>query len=197
MIIQEFLRRGVSMIDNNIPMHLNEYIQNEIKHDESIVWFAQPIPLLFMRRKLSVFLFGIVFFGFSIFMTFSAYEQANVSENNSNIVFLLFLLPFLIAGGALFFSPLYYYYLAKNTIYIITNKRGLLIQKGRLVTVKSFYSETIRYMKRELFANGSGNIIFDQKIVTDSDGDKQYTDIGFLCIRDVKKAEEILMKIED
>ena len=107
-------------------------------------------------------------------------------------MFTLFGLPFILIGIGLLSSPLWAYRNARKTVYVITDRRALLIQGSRSLTIRSFLPAQLSAIYRKEKRDGSGDIILSQWFYRDSDGDRQSEEIGFLRVKDANDIERRL-----
>ncbi|MGX9415713.1 hypothetical protein ACWU4D_00040 [Vibrio sp. WJH972] len=107
-------------------------------------------------------------------------------------MFAFFGVPFLLIGIVMQFSPLLMVYKAKRTAYIVTNSRAIIFDGGFTTTIRSFNSTRLQDLRRKQRSDGSGDLIFERRFYTDGDGDRQFTDYGFLAIANVKEVERIV-----
>jgi hypothetical protein len=179
--------------DGKIPFELQRMIDAELSGGERVTWSAQPIPGRFVRNGLGIVLFGIPWTAFAIFWTAGAAWGTSRSGTLGLFSFFpLFGLPFILVGFGMLSSPYWMRRKAKRTVYVITNRRAIVLAGGwrGSITVRSFEPESLTDISRRQNPDGSGDVVFTRDIRRDSDGGRQSTDVGFLAVRDVKSVEQ-------
>ncbi len=159
-------------------------ITQELNTGETIIWADKPVCGSLFVKSFAIYLFAIPWTAFSLFWMYGA--------SRGSFAFSLFGVPFLLVGLYLFCTPFINKNAEKRTIYIITNQRAIIYKYGRKIKVKSFLPEQMVNIERCQRKNGTGDIIFFNKVTYDSDGDRRTTKVGFIGVRDVKRVEEIL-----
>jgi hypothetical protein len=176
-----------------MPMHLQGLIQSELQDGEQIQWVAQPIPMRFVLKSLPIFLFAIPWTAFAVFWITMASGFKMPQFSSVVSLFPLFGVPFVLIGLGLLGSPLWMWIKARRTAYVLTNRRAIVLDARVLsFVVRSFNVERLQELRRHQHADMSGDLIFDRQYSQNSDGDRQYTDVGFLAIRDVRKVEDLI-----
>ena len=107
---------------------------------------------------------------------------------------LLFLLPFWLVGVGLLISPLWKRYRVLHSVYVVTQKRAIILQPSSLL----LRPETLTWhlnnqLVKEITANldGSGNIVFEYKRVHTKHGYKDVP-VGFISVPEVDRVYAIL-----
>ena len=181
----------------DMPNSLKNMVDAELESGEKIVWLDMPRPSYFTPAAIGAFLFGIPWTAFSIFWMFGA-SGFKVPEFNDGLsLFPLFGVPFVLIGIGLLSSPLWAYRKALKTVYVITNRRAITFEGGRMTTIHSYPPEKLRDIHRKEKADGSGDVIIAQHSWTDSDGGKRTEALGFMRIKDVKKVERMLKSLAE
>jgi hypothetical protein len=184
--------------DNNnmeLTPQLQTLVDSELQSGESITWMDQPLPNRMARSMIPIVLIGIPFTAFAIFWTVGAAEGASAAHAPGPFMFFpLFGIPFIIVGLGMLSSPFWVARAAKNSVYVLTNRRAIIFKAGWYgsVSVRSFEAQALTDLQRNQNADGSGDLIFAQDIRRDSEGHRHSTNIGFLAIRDVKSVEAMV-----
>jgi len=92
-------------------------------------------------------------------------------------------------------SPLWSYLGAKNTVYVLTNTRAIILKKSFSTTVKSFGPDKLKNVIKNIRSDGSGDLFFDKEVTYDSEGDKKVKKIGFFGIERVNEVEDMLREL--
>jgi hypothetical protein len=162
--------------------------QSELKAGENLLWVGQPDPLRYaLQGTLPTTLFGFVFTAGPLFLAFI------------NGSFPVGLMIFLLIGLVIMSVPLWAYRDARQTVYAVTDKRLLIITGGGSPSVQSFDDSSfgsIGKIEPVERSNGSGDIVFSQKVhrYRDSDGHSctSIEPIGFFGIPDVRSVEKLV-----
>jgi hypothetical protein len=187
-----------------IPGELEDKVKRELQAGERIRWMEQPIPRFFTPVSTTMFLLGIPWTVFALFwevITFwgvlgsiSRYEEVPGMLIFS-IVFPLFGLPFLLVGFGMLASPLWARRNAFNTVYVITDRRAITFDTGWATTVRSYSPDQLQDIFRRERGDGTGDVIFSQRVWLDSGRDRHKQNLGFLNIREAKRVEQMLREL--
>jgi len=175
-----------------LPVSQREMIPKELDPDEQVLWWAQPKLSRFARQALPAFLFAIPWTAFAVFWMCGAagFQVPDFSEGRH--FFALFGLPFVLVGLAMLSSPLWMMRKARRTVYVVTQSRAILFEGGWGTTIRSFGPEKLTEMIRRENRDGSGDLLFEQRARTDSEGGRSTTEVGFLGIEGVRDIEKVL-----
>jgi hypothetical protein len=137
-------------------------IQRELSPGERVLWQGRPLGgLRFVPQDLLQFLFGLFFFGFSLFWLYAASGAMTKGNSAPATAFPLFGVPFVLMGfyfvcGRFVFEA----FQRKYTEYAVTNQRviirsGILNKSTRSIDYRKI--SNIRLIEKP---NNSGIIIF-------------------------------------
>jgi hypothetical protein len=187
----------MSFIDTaKLPYELRALVESEMQPGERIDWLDQPIPARLARSTWPILLFGIPWTAFALFWTAGAAWGTSKAGSGPWMfhLFPLFGLPFILIGLGMLSSPYWVHRQARRTAYVLTDRRAVVFSAGwrGSTTVRSFDPTRLGDLQRKQHADGSGDLIFAQDMRRDSDGDRHTTNVGFLAIRNVKHAEEMV-----
>jgi len=109
----------------------------------------------------------------------------------------LFGLRFVLIGLGMFSSPFWAARAALRTVYVVTDRRALVIRSGlgRGVSVRSFEPEKLGDLRREQLPDGSGNLVFGQDLNVNRSGSRYTSSYGFMAVPDVRAAEEQVLAL--
>ena len=158
------------------------------------MWLDQPIPGRMAGKTMPMVLFGIPWTAFALFWIAGASGFKLPDFSHGFGWFPLFGVPFVLIGFGLLSSPYWARRSAQRSVYVLTDRRAIIIRgswRGN-VSVRSFERERLTDLQRKQNTDGSGDLIFTRDVRRDSDGDRHSTDVGFLAIRDVKNVEDIV-----
>ena len=149
-------------------------------------------------------LFGLPFAAFAVFAIYPAYNMFTAGDGLGGprgfaaFILPLFAVPFLLVGLWMLTSPYWMYQRAVKTCYCLTNERAILWTVGWFgsLEVRSYQAEQLGKMTRRDYADGSGNLVFEEflSVSRDSDGysRSQRTERGFIAVENVREVEDLL-----
>ncbi len=176
---------------NEIPRHLQATIGNELEPGERIRWVGMPRARFFTVAGVFPFLFAIPWTGFALFWICGAAGFRMPSFTRAVDFFPLFGVPFVAVGFFLLATPFWVYRLARNTAYVLTDRRAILFEGGRSRTIRSFRpSELIGIFRRE-YPDGTGDVLFSQTAASED----KTAEVGFLRIAEPKAVEAMLREL--
>lgn len=186
--------------DTQVPYALREWVDREIEPGERLQWMDVPAPRFFTGPATAAFLFGIPWTAFAVFWTvMAAWGTRQAAHTGAprafSILFPLFGVPFILIGLGMLSCPFWAYRKARRTVYAITDRRAILFEGGRSLTVRSFPPDKLRNVFRKERKDGSGDVIFYCRTRRDSDGDRHAQDVGFLRIRNAKAVEDLIQEL--
>ena len=185
--------------DLALPPETQTAVNAELAPGERVVWSGQPIAGRLARKGLLLSLFAIPFAGFAVFwMVGAGATTSHFTGSDLGPVswvarlFPLFGLPFLCVGLGMFFSPLWLLRRAKRTVYLVTDRRAIILAPAiwRGVMVRSFMPDRLKDLRRTQNADGSGDIVFTSEWQNTGNQGARSLDVGFLAIPDVKRVED-------
>lgn len=146
--------------DNYIPLHLKNFLDNEINDGEQLLWAAQPGIRQALRRAIRssvpVLFFGLAWLGFISFIAYMVLTDPDVP-----LLAIAFISPFMLIGALLLSVPYWKTRWTKKTIYAVTNKRAIIIKKTwGSVTVERYGPEKLDNMDKRERSDGSGDLLF-------------------------------------
>jgi hypothetical protein len=192
--------------ENSLPDELYGRVRSELSQGEQLLWVGQPRPNRFARATIPGVLFGIPWTAFAIlWTTMAAWGAANAQQNAApgmlfSICFPLWGVPFILVGLGMLTSPLWYRRKAKRTCYALTDPRAILFEASVFgsMEVRSYRPEALSKMVRRDFADGSGDLLFEESIRVQNGTRTRNTagDLGhgFLGIDNIREIEELVRK---
>jgi hypothetical protein len=135
--------------------------------------------------------FAIPWTAFSIFWICRAAGFKWPTWDGPQSLFPLFGLPFLLIGIGMFSAPFWARSSAKNSAYVITNKRAICLNwKFFSADIESFNAEMLQKITKSMSRSGRGDLVFEKK----AQGSGRYKRIGFIGIDDVQNVERIILE---
>ena len=166
-----------------LPDELREQVLLAMRPGESPVWVARPIPTL--RNRMStpyIFfaVFGMMFSGLILVLSPHAVLSFSV---------LLVGIPFVFIW--------YIYRQMKRTVYVITEKRALVVRPVRRKEWETLSWQLTPGLVKErvLRADGSGDLILSYEVEKDAEGDGQSVPRGFFNLPELRRVEQLLSEI--
>jgi hypothetical protein len=193
----------------SLPEHLDILVRSELRDREELVWASQPNPRRFMWFSTPIVLFGIPWTAFAIFwmagaaspMLFGhgeggANDGPQAGPNIFAICFPLFGVPFVLIGFGMLSSPFWMYRRARRTYYALTDQRAIIWSVGLFggTEVRSFQAADLGKMVRRDYADGSGDLIFEEAVSRNGDGGSHRPERGFLAIENVREVEALIQR---
>ncbi|HEX2851649.1 MAG TPA: hypothetical protein VHO24_00320 [Opitutaceae bacterium] len=177
---------------------IERLLYDELGPNEKLFWSGAPRPGRMGRRTLPIVLFGIPWTAFAVFWVAAASGFKRPDLAHGSGFFPLFGLPFVLVGIGLLSSPYWVMRKARRTVYAVTGDRAIILEGGfrGSISVRSFRADQLREIRRVQLADGSGDLILDQKFTTDSEGSRRTAETGFLGIPDVTAVEALLQAIQ-
>lgn len=181
-----------------LPTEIHAAISNVLRPDEGVTWIGRPIAGLYVRRYVPLYLFGIAWFGLAI------YVMAGMSTATSRRGERAVVPSLMVAGASSLLAvgvlgvPLLAWRKAKRTCYALTNQRAIIFDPywWSGAEVHAFEPADLISMRGNVrFANGRGDLVFDQVEHVQSDDHTVILDRGFLSIENVKRVEEAVREM--
>jgi len=180
-----------------LPEDIRREVDAELQQGERLIWADQPVPGLYAREAIGLFIFGLVWTAFSVvWMVCAAVSVYKPGHVLFSLKLLLFGLPFALFGIALLGAPRWMRRMARRSVYVVTDRRAIVILGrafGRIET-QSFPPERLRSIDRTERPDGSGDLIFEHywRMV----GRRSGTMIrrGFIAVANVQDVENLIYK---
>lgn len=179
------------MEDNrfDLKLEINPYLDA----DEDVIWCDKPVKkIVFTSADIFTTLIGVVWLSFSVFWVFSAYIATEASDSSFKI-FPLFGIPFVLTGlYLLFFRHVVSLVKRKNIVYVLTNKRAIVVHTGKRQYVQEYRYENISNIQMKCDDNDIGSIFFLTGEIRYNNGRSYSSTSGIFGIKDTKKVYKIL-----
>ena len=199
--------------DGEVPADLKEKILADLNANEKVVWLAQPVPALVVRRSLGwligggiAALLGLLMIMGGLFSKAPApvpgrpapppAPAGNILGSFSMIIFI---------GGlcCAVVPPLYRWKMAQGTCYALTNRRALVYKQGLFSPTRESYAPNeVAGMRRadSWLMDGGGDLIFRTvKTISTTYNSRgganssiTTTHYGFLAIAHVKEIDKLV-----
>lgn len=172
-----------------------ELVKRELASGEQLQWVGKPVAKVFTRSSVAVSAFGAVWtcgvlFSVSIWNSVGVWDDGMVWES-------LFHVPFVLVGVGLMCYPLWAYWKARRTVYAVTDRRGISFEGGWSLTTRSYRSNSRWELTRREYGDGTGDLVIERRVVSDSEGSPRTEELGFFRIREVREVEKMLESLKD
>ena len=156
---------------------------------ERLIWAGRPQSASYALKKGALtFLFGIPFFAFAVFWTYTASSGPTQGPIQ---FFWIWGLPFLAVGLGLVLSPGWYFLRAGRTTYTLTSRRAVIDSSGPFARRLSLPLEQIPFVELQGGAGGVGHVLFREVAVSNRNNGMPTKD-GFIAIPDAEKVDRLL-----
>lgn len=191
--------------NSSLPDELDARVRSELRDGEQLLWVGQPRPGRYARQAIPIVLFGIPWTAFALFWTAMASGMLFGGNGGPGkfeaffACFPLFGVPFVLIGLGMLSSPYWLWRQAKRTCYALTDRRAIIWQADKFgsVSVRSYGPEALGKVYRTEYADGSGDLVFEEVVSLGRNGDRITTTTrhGFMAISNVREIEELLRKV--
>lgn len=191
-------------LDSSLPIDLENRVHSELRDGERLLWVGQPILARYARKGVPLMIFGGVFTAFSLFWMAGALGIGVFGGANGfgwfGLVFALFGVPFVLVGLGMLTAPRWIKKMASQTFYAITDRRVILWEAGLFgrVEVRSYDPSQLKTIRRVEYANGEGDLVFEESINYGRNSDGHRTRHikrhGLMAIGQVREVEELIQR---
>lgn len=188
------------MMDNvKIPKKLRKTIDEELQPAESIRWIEQPIPRVFTVETIlkSIWGFFMSIFGLAVILILllSLFQVDFLS-----LVFLfLHWLVFFFSGVYMLLTPYRRWLEARNTAYLVTDKRAISIRVLWSIAIQSYLPNQLKNIYLKERPDGTGDVIIEVRrwVSSGPHGNQEMMkEIGFLAICKPREVENMLRQLK-
>lgn len=174
---------ALSTADNQpfLPRRLEELVDSELREGEHVLWLAQPIRRLCVRRSLPVLFIAIPWTAIVAYWMLVTSGAGIVALGG---------LPFLIGGIWMLTIPLWVLRRAGHLAYVVTDQRAVIFDSLPPQRVRSYSPEQLEEMQIRERSEGAGDIIFERV-----GWSSHMSEVGFLAIPSVETVETLLRQI--
>ena len=160
----------------------------EKKPDEDIIWAARPNES-YGRTKETAWVAGVAILlsiGIRASDLFSGYA---IDELGNWFIPAMSLVAFLVLFFLVWLGPRWD---SSKTLYVLTNRRALLMRFGVTFRIRAFELKEIRKFTRFELEDGSGDLVFERFSLKDEEGNMKTGENGFYGIADIRLVEKTL-----
>lgn len=180
---------------SDLPDHLRQAVRDALQPGEQIVWLGQPHPRLTFRLGMTVWWFFVPWLTFASFIVYFviAPKVHAFSDLAQSSVLGPLILP--LVGMAGMSIPFWVRRTYRNTVYVITGARALIVEGGSRIKIESFSPAELTTMDKQADDNDDGDLVFRVDRHKDSDGDEQIREVGFMMIEDATHVHHLLTRL--
>lgn len=177
----------------NLPEAVQERIRRELDPGESVRWADQPVPALFTKMSLPMFLFAIPWTAFAVFWICGASGFKMPDFRAGGFAFFpLFGVPFVLVGLWMLTAPVREYLKMRRQVYVVTGKRAMILGDE----IRSFYPDRLKACVRTERRNGLGDILFTEEVgAYGRRGEAVMRPVGFMNIREPCEVERLIRTV--
>lgn len=176
-----------------LPDKVADMVNAELDDGEELLWIGQPVVWRHSLSYLPPSLFGAAFVLIGAFFLFM--QMPDFDDWADVFGLICAAPPFLIGAALIVIPPMYLAFKAKNTVYVLTRYRAIVIEGGFSWSIRSIEPARLTDFQRKQNSDGSGSLIFDHKFMTDKQVNYPQMPVGFHNIADVKAVEDIVKVI--
>jgi hypothetical protein len=174
---------------------LRRAVEDHVPSDEPILWLEQPHPWAYLLGSIPTVLFGILWLSFyALFLPIMILQEKEKLLQNPLALIVLALFGFI--GVKMAGAPFWDRWLARRTVYVITDRRAIIIEHRFRLRVFSYWLGELNVFERRPFGDGWGDLILERRITRDSDGMDVVFERGFLRIPDCKNVLNLLQDLK-
>ena len=179
-----------------LPGGLEVAVEGELYEDEQVKWTGQPRASRMVWKAVPPVLFGVPIVVFVLFMTWG--DGGAMDDKGFMDGFDWLLMPFILGGFWMLCSPIWVYHKAQKTVYVVTDRRAIIFEKGFSVQIKSYEGQRLGEITKRVRADGSGDIVFEGGYKKNKRNDNGgVTEVGFFGIERVNEIEDMLKALTE
>lgn len=175
-----------------LPIRLQEFINSKLENGEQVLWVGQPIVKMNSIWKIVLaYVVGTLLILLPLSLIFYGLKNHDTRLQIGIIAAVIF---FYIAY-ALFRWPSDSIIEIKNTAYLVTSKRAIVVVPARPFSLVSVVAEELKEYSVSEKPDGSGDIILKKMFVRKVDKGGYELTNAFLNIKEVKAAEMAIKQL--
>ncbi len=170
---------------NDLPQKLTAAILKELEPGESVRWCEQPVKEPFSCGTIFACFAGCLIIFCSVLVCIFSLPLA---------LAIFWEIPLIGIGLVLY--PYWSYLKASHTAYFITDRRAIVISGVLSVTIQTYSLAELSQTVRRERPNGTGDLIFAQRVGHTAAGSELSFRQGFFNIRSFKDAENRIRELD-
>jgi hypothetical protein len=173
----------------DVSLALHTAVERELEPSERVAWIAMPRPRLLTLGTVSGSIFGalctaMVLLGFVNGFPASAQMPSGV------VAGVLGFGLFALMGLSLLLMPLWAYRRARRTVYVISDRRAIIIlATGRATTIQSFWPDQLHTLTCVERRSNLGDVVLSRLVTRFGNGRVHTSEVGFYNIRAPRAVE--------
>ncbi len=177
-------------VETPLPRELESLVRAQLQPSERITWSGQPIPARAARKLLPVFPISILVI-VAASVGWSQFEAArHFREPMRTVIEILYFAAVLVFAVACVIPYFWLRRSARRVAYVATDRRCLMVRRGgwKGDSVQSYEPHQLANIELVQNGDGSGDIVFERREVSNPDGLNTIEPVGFLAIPNVAEA---------
>ena len=174
---------------------LGDKVQRFLAAEERCIWLGQPNPTRIAMKYIIYVVAGLVLGVYFHHVIFQFIDTPTGTSVTSVFEYFESIVPFLFVA-CMILSPMVAYVSALGTIYVITDKRAMIINLSRFPRSTESYS---KFESGDLSVNElphrSGDLFFAKKSVRSNNNVFRTVRVGFLGISDVRDVASVFASV--
>jgi hypothetical protein len=184
-----------------IDPELRRVVTPDLQRDEKLLWVGRPTPLRVILQDRKVVTTGAVMLIALISLVMIVLVFPNSHLLSLKLIgmgwsFGLIVLGFLLLGLSYFARPIYDYFMARRTVYAVTDQRALIL-KATLRGRKILSYRQFEQVKRRSLFNGKGDLLFASENYRQRHNGSariRTRSIGFFGIENAREVEQLMIR---
>lgn len=197
---------------NAAEMGARDIVLRELQGKERLVWVGRATKCRLEPSAFAFLGFGVMFLGACAIVAFkgSSIIGSGKGLRSGGFIFLIFLIPFALAGLRMLLLPWIALWKTRKNVYAITDQRAIVLSGsvfGSASEVRSFRREQLGNLRRSQRSDGSGDLVFEDQLNVPGfgnmgtgwknraggDGTNRFLrPVGFLGVESVREVEMTL-----
>ena len=170
----------MSEIRGNIPLRdirelsedMREGLRGELRESEQLLWWAQPDPRRLARLACPLIIFGLFMLGFAVLWLQGLIDFGGSEDSDGGgggffrwvrLAFAVSITPVVLVGLGCLTAPYWVARRARRTLYIVTDRRAVILLVGRSTKVASFEPSRLTDLPRVECPDGTGDVLFGSR----------------------------------
>ncbi|MBX9641542.1 MAG: hypothetical protein K2X97_18000 [Mycobacteriaceae bacterium] len=181
------------------PPHLEALIRRELAAGEHVLWSGQPASTR-MLGGFAIWGFAVPWTVFALFwesmalLPWFAAKTPSWMQWSFGIAMPLFGLPFIAIGFGMLWWPIRAMRKARDTIYVLTERRLIRLVAGQTTEQVSVFVDRIGPIEKKEGRDGWGSVRVQTHSRIDSDGDRVTEKFEIAAVPDVARLRRLILE---
>ena len=174
---------------------LRRRVTEEVTADEPIHWLEQPHPWAYLLESIPLILVAIPWFAvFLLGLLLKIFQEKENFLHNPEDISTFAWIGFI--GVCIASAPLFNRWLAQCTVYVITDRRAIIIECRFRLRVFSYPLSELKDIERRPYGDGWGDLILERIVTQNSDGMEDVFERGFIRIPNCRDVLNLLNELK-